>query len=402
MVGWGTPLNAREVVAVRVILALALLAQTATAGPKPGETGTPEYEKAAALNKQLGHPRFAVREAAGKQLLEMGAAAIPALTAGTKSADEEVRARSLVLLPQARAADWKRRADAYLAHPDRKHDLPLLAEWEKLVGKPDAGSRRLFAEMLRADGDLLDRAAADPGGVPDAVKGRCREVLADVRVGGDQVKAPVGDLAALFFLHHRIGPDRPTWVAERAEWESDHPAHLLGNPGLTEALGSTELGPAIRRLVTAWAGSRPADDQVSHQCFCLAVHNTPFPEAVPVLIRLAKDSKAQPLNVRAVAIDALGRIGDGPARAALADLVTDHTPLSRNFRHRVGDHALATLLLVGKKDPADYGLTDVLTYRFRSARRGGPVAISFRTFPDDEARQRGLRKWKDETAKKDR
>jgi hypothetical protein len=121
-----------------------------------------------------------------------------------------------------------------------------------------------------------------------------------------------------------------------------------------------------------------------------------------VLVRLAKDSKAQPLNVRAVAIDALGRVGDGPARAALADLVTDHTPLSRNLRHRVGDHALATLLLVGKKDPADYGLTEVLTCRFRSARRAGPVEISFRTFPDDEARTKGVQKWKDEAANKDR
>jgi hypothetical protein len=52
-----------------------LTALTAFAGRKPGEDGIPEFAKAAALVKQLGHPRFVVREAAGKQLLEMGGSA---------------------------------------------------------------------------------------------------------------------------------------------------------------------------------------------------------------------------------------------------------------------------------------------------------------------------------------
>src|SRR6476646_10203540 len=111
----------------------------ALAGPKPGDDGTPEYLKATALVKQLGHPRYATREAAAKQLIEMGPAAVPALLGGTKATDEEVRNRSSALLPQAKAAEWKRRAEAYLADADgrQKHDLPLLADWEKLVGKPD-------------------------------------------------------------------------------------------------------------------------------------------------------------------------------------------------------------------------------------------------------------------------
>src|SRR4051812_36607789 len=116
-----------------------LTALTAFAAPKPGKEGTPEFDKAAALVKQLGHPRFAVREAAGMQLLEMGGSAVAALRAGTRSEDEEVRTRCTALLPQAKAAGWKKRAEAYLADADakEKRDLPLLAEWEKLTGKPD-------------------------------------------------------------------------------------------------------------------------------------------------------------------------------------------------------------------------------------------------------------------------
>src|SRR5689334_23669005 len=62
--------------------------------------------------------------------------------------DEEVRTRCTALLPQAKAAGWKKRAEAYLADADgkEKHDLPLLAEWERLVGKPRSEERRVGKE----------------------------------------------------------------------------------------------------------------------------------------------------------------------------------------------------------------------------------------------------------------
>src|SRR5829696_9127269 len=100
---------------MRGTILLSLTAAVALAGPKPGDEGTPEHARAAALVKQLGHPRYATREGAAKQLVDMGPAAVPALTAGTKSEDEEVRNRSIALLPQAKAAEWKRRAAGYLA-----------------------------------------------------------------------------------------------------------------------------------------------------------------------------------------------------------------------------------------------------------------------------------------------
>src|SRR5262249_36397161 len=148
---------------MRAILILVLTSGLAKADPRPGDEGTPEFQKAATLVKQLGYKRYSAREAAAKQLIEMGPAAFPALTAGTKSEDEEVRNRSVALLPQAKAAEWKRRAAAYLADTEgkQKHDLPLLAEWEKLLGKPDAGSRKLLAEMVKTNGDVL-QTASDP------------------------------------------------------------------------------------------------------------------------------------------------------------------------------------------------------------------------------------------------
>ena len=121
------------------------------AGPALAQPAKSEPDRAADLVKQLAHPRYAVREAAAKQLVEMGGAAAAALRDGQKSTDEEVRARCSVLLPQAIALDWQRKADAYLADSKGtgKRDLPLLVEFEKLVGKPDAELRKLFAGMFR-------------------------------------------------------------------------------------------------------------------------------------------------------------------------------------------------------------------------------------------------------------
>src|SRR5687767_4396970 len=117
---------------MHAILFLALGAPAAAPGPRPGEAGTPEFETATALVKQLGHARYAVREAAARRLVEMGEAAVPALRGGARSTDEEVRTRCATLIPEVRAAEWARRAVAYRADAEgtRKHDLPLLADWE--------------------------------------------------------------------------------------------------------------------------------------------------------------------------------------------------------------------------------------------------------------------------------
>jgi hypothetical protein len=383
----------------RTLLILLMALPASAADPKPGDEGTPELRKAAELVKQLGHARYVTREAAAKQLIEMGAAAVPALTAGVKSEDEEIRNRCTALLPQAKAADWKRRAAAFLADADgkEKHDLPLLAEYEKAVGKLDAGSRKLFADMVRTNGELLAQAAADPKAAKDAVKARCRTLLGLVRVGEKQVPADVGDLAALFFAHARVTKDPADWRA------TDHPAYLLGNPALAEGVGDKDVGPALRRIVVRWAESRPTDDPASLQFFVLAMRNNPFPEAVPLLARLAKDKRASVFNVRALAIQALGKAADKDAMAALEELMADDTPLfgrGNGEDYRLGDVAFAELVTANKKKPADYGIAGEMGIGFRFAGQGEVVHLTLHAFPNNDARQKGLKKWKDEAAKK--
>ena len=387
-------------------IGLALLtAAVAVGGPKPGDEGTPEFEKAAALVKQLGHPRFAAREAAGKQLVDMGGSAVAALVAGTRSGDEEVRTRCAALLPQAKAADWRRRADAYLADTDgkQKHDLPLLAEWEKLVGKPDAGSRKLFAEMVRTSGDLLDVAAGDPKAGPAAVRERARVILDRVRSPQGQVKAEPGELAAVFFVDAVDSGSAPTGGPRRGGRERlSSPAQLLANPGMRDALDAADTGPPLRKLLARWAGGRPVRDYSAHQQFALLAQRKPFPEAAPVLAATAKNKQADVLSVRLVAIQALGKVGGKEATAALTDLMTDSTVVfGGQDEHRLGDSALAALVQMHGKKLADFGLTNNVGIGFAAAPGEDPIMIQLHGFRNPVERTRALKKWKEEAVKKD-
>jgi len=382
---------------MRAALIFVLCASAGFADPKPGDEGTPEYAKANELVKQLGQSRFAIREEAGKKLVEMGPAAVPALRAGSKASDEEVRARCAAVLTQIRAAELDRRVAAYLADAagERVHNFPLLAEWEKVTGKPDAGSRKLFADMFRRGGDVLELAAANPKAAAEAVQAKCITLLAEVQDGHEQRRVAPDQLALLFFAHLRT-KGRPA-----AFGRADHPAHLLINPGVPEGVKAKDTGPAFRRLLAAWMDSQPTDEDASRQFFAFALWAAPFPEAVPALAQMAKDRKAPAQHVRAVAIEALGRVGDDRAKAALADLVENADVLVSGSRGqcRAGDLALANWLTASSGKPADYGFGNPFTLTVRAAERGPLVSLTVRYFMDAAARDAAVKKWKSEAAK---
>jgi PBS lyase HEAT-like repeat len=385
------------------ILFVVLFGPLASAGAQPGDEGTPEFEAATKLTKQLGAVRYATREAAAKQLVEMRGTAIPALIAGTSSPDEEVRNRSKSLLPQIKAADWKSRAEAFLADPEGRHknDPILVAAYENVVGKLDGGSRKLFAEMLRADLDLFVLAVRQPEAVDDVLKERCQRLSEKLDKGHHvPVQGTVGELATLFFLHERGRPARSPW------WGGNHPAHQLANPGLAQGMAAKDIGPALRRVVVHWAESRPADDLAAHSYFAANAGKQSIPEAVPLLARVAKDQKV-PANfvyeVRFLAIWALGQIGTREAVRALEELLPDRTQIARipsKGTGTLGDCALAALAQARGKTPGDYGLvTKDAGFALRVTGGGPPIYLDPYWFPDEDSRQAGQKKWKSDAEK---
>ena len=377
---------------------LVVLPAMVVAAPKPGDEGTPEYRAAIELVKELGNARFNVREAAAKKLLEMCDTAIPALVAGTKSADEEIRNRSATLLPQVQATVWNRRADAFLADGERKQktDLPLLADWETMVGKLDAGSRKLFADMVRANGSLLELAQTDRKEAVAALAKRSSILLDTSRQKGKQVEAPAAHVASLLFVQ-KVLKDQPD---NSGASDRNKPLYLLANPSVAKALDAKDIGPAYRRLVVQWAESRPSEETMSGLFFALLTHRHPFPEANPHLIRLA--TSRTNVQLRWVAMEALGKSKERDAVGKLTELLADKTAMydnldNSNAGHEVRDCALAALISGLGKKLSEYGLTSFMVANFWAGGEADTISLHLCGFKSAADRERGMKKWQAET-----
>jgi HEAT repeat protein len=380
-------------------LYILLAAAFATSEAKPGDVGTPDYEKAAELVKQLGDSQFTVREAAGKRLIELEFAAVPALKEGLKSSDEEIRSRCESLLPKAKAAGWKRRCAPYVADADSKrtHELPLLADWQKLTGKHDVASRKHLAEVLERNGDLLSEAATDRKMGPGVCASRCTALLEALKTATKgQAKAELADVSAVLLLDATF----------KSPFDMRSPAaliELLKNPSVPDALGAPEAGKAFRKLIVGWAEAQsPNFSSEAYVRFADLARKTPFAEAVPALIKLAQSNRPRSLAERLLAIDALGMIGGKDAAAALAGIVpNDKTMFEGDMwkEYREGDSALAASLKMHGKRPEDYGLI-ASKQSLINVIQSESFPIDVYGFRDADARTKAVAKWKEEVVTK--
>jgi hypothetical protein len=383
-----------------VTLAISLTCSlAASAAPPPGAPGTPEHARAGELVKQLGDARFATREAAAKKLFEMGPAALPALQDGTKSGDEEVRDRCTALIPKVKAAEQNRRADAYVADVEskQKHDLPLLAEFEKAVGKPDAAARKLFAEMVRTNGELLELAATDPKRGKEAQLSRAKTLLDQLRQQPKPTKIDVADLAAVLLVDSATGAE-PGPGAEAT-------IQLLYWFNETVGKIGKDVGPEVRRLVVRWADVRwglfkdPRYREVANGFFHV-IFQAPYPEIVPVLVKIARSREAGPWAMAAMRVMAL--MDGKEAAAALEKIMLDKSltfkAIGRDHRTRelrLGDYALAFSLQKHNRKFTDFGLKGQEWLGWSNAGEEAS-GYDFLEFASEEARTKAIQKWKEE------
>jgi hypothetical protein len=383
---------------MRALLALAVLGFSVLAGPPPGDPGTREHDKASELVKQFGDPKFATREAAAKKVLEMGASALIALQDGAKSNDEEVRTRCAALIPKIKLAEWNRRADAYLADVDgkQKHDVPLLAEYEKSVGKPDAAARKLYADMLRSNGELLELVATDPK------RGKAAHLIhAGILLTQAYQPSPfriaVPDLAAVLLIDAASGP--------QLDSGAETTLRLLHSFNALGAKNGSDFDPELRRLVVRWAEVRVSVPPPEPRYRILPdigfqfIGQTRFPEFVPVLVKIAHDRKAGGWAMRAIYIVALY---DGKEAAeALEQIMLDKSLVfkaidraGKESELRFGDYALAASLRMHNRKYADFELMgqEWLSFENDVDARG----YDFLGFASEDARKKAIQKWKDE------
>jgi RNA polymerase sigma factor (sigma-70 family) len=360
----------------------------------PGDPGTSEYRRAKELVDQLGSPRFRVRADAEKGLTELGPAAAGALRDGLKNSDEEVRTRCERLIPSATAADWKRRADLFEVDTAGRFrlDLPLRQQFEQAVGT-GPGARRLFAAMVRDEGNLLEAGGGGMGSLATYGRAcdRVREALAEAK---EPVKVPGTKLAALFLISTSLRAGK----AERQLLTNV--SDFLTAAGLSEAIKDKQTGEAYRKLLVAWAKTRDtppptADRRESiHLLHGTLAHR--LIELLPFADAVSRDREAAPW-LRAFAVEVIATVGGAEAGRILNALRSEEAvttlPGGRSEEGRVGDHALAHSIRLTGLEPADYGFQLEKSPITITGPGTSSHQISFYYFAHPDDRRRAWEKW---------
>lgn len=404
---------------MRLVASAALLISVLLGLMCPGRTSASEKsDHAPLLVRQLGDSSFAVREAAHKELMQIGVAALPALHEGLKSNDLEVKRRCKELIPTIEKAEWARKADAYEMDikGEQKHPLPLQKEYEKLIGK-GASARKLFAEIVRRNGKFLQRMADAKGCRKKVYEMKCKElfpVLKD-RQELDAALENVGkfchaDLAALFLVAVLYKVDQPV------EWnDSNHVADLLGNPGVGEAVKNRKIGKAFSRLLVAWAQCQLSVRRSGIWSinivgyFFYFVYKEKYTDGL-VIVRKVIHRKAHHRpwpSFSAIGVAVLAKVLGKDGVEELEKIRKDqsvlfHTPGKAPVEIRLGDQALGELILLAGANPKDFGMDEFPGYVVTPPGVEPGWDIPLYGFRSDKDRRRALRKWEREKRRKER
>ncbi|MCS7015360.1 MAG: HEAT repeat domain-containing protein [Gemmatales bacterium] len=139
---------------VRIIL-VALLTWLAVLGIGRAEPKAASLEE---LIRQLGDRDFRTRESAARLLLELGDKALPALEAGMREPDPEVRRRCKELHRQVLTLSLESKIKRFLATQgkDESAHLPGWQRFSNWVGA-DAEAQQFYAGLVRVGYELLDK-----------------------------------------------------------------------------------------------------------------------------------------------------------------------------------------------------------------------------------------------------
>lgn len=138
---------------------------------------SPIDPKWSALVTRLGHDLFRVRENAGRELIRAGQVAMPAVRAGTKSANPEVAARCQHLLQAIPEAGRLQKIDQLLKTPGGPvpKGMPGIDRFLSITGDTRE-ARQVYAEMWRNHHEILNLIQCNPGEIAEKLVHFSRDV----------------------------------------------------------------------------------------------------------------------------------------------------------------------------------------------------------------------------------
>ncbi len=371
------------------ILGIGVAAETVrpsdqSAQARPGNTS------AAELVGQLGASSFDQRQAAESDLLALGHAAKAALLDGLKSSDLHVRRTCRRLLDEILDADLRRRLDALLADPDGtgQHDLPSWKRFQETIGN-DAEARKLYVEMLKTEGGLLESFAAGGDAASLALQLRVRQIRSQVYARTVQQRRlpDISTLAAITFVASDPAVRGP------ATSLLSNIIGLYQRKELADKVKQSKPNDAVRRVLGQFILSA-SDTHLSRQALQLAITVKIKEPGLRLALRLLEDAPQQQQSTIAGAISVVGLLGGKDYAAAIVPLLDDERQCgirmvnNKRLATLVRDVAAAWLVKLTDQNLDDYGLAAAKNW-FNSVRSNPAMCFSVTNirFEKEEDRQ---------------
>lgn len=353
------------------------------ATPEATAQDTPPANDLRRLLDQLGDEQYSIREQAAEKLLRLGPPAVAVLQTGRKHPDREVRYRCERILLLITQQDFELKLTAFLrdAGSGKSSDLPGWEAYRSSYGDT-RDSRLLFVEMQRAEPELLAALDRGPGAAIDLLVTRVQEFQRSLQ--GQNAEIPTGSMASL--LH----------VAVKARAESNLAAgqqlySLCHQPSFRNAIASGIHKELLRKMLGEWIVR--GDDNLAYMGIMLAMQYE-MKEGIGPAEKIMKNQGSQPY-IRQYAILMLARLG-GPEHLPLLEAcLTDERSIGTwqiqnvNINTQVRDVALASLVLLTKQQPKDYGFERLQT---NPQQLFSPITAGFESA---DARAQAVKKWRE-------
>ncbi len=225
------------------------------------QEGTPpEIENVAQeLVRKLGNAKFQEREAASRELTNLGLDARQAIEEGCKNPDPEIAARCESLIPLLRMLELQRRVEEFAADQEGRleNTLPLGATYEKICGK-DENARKFFVELCRNNLQMFDDAANNPQRTGEVYFGLAYKIVN--RSDGISCPATEGATLLLLAADENIGPSIDEANTKQEKGGDRNYQRLIGifwTPEYEAMMIDPNNGRYFRKLLFAWAKRLP-------------------------------------------------------------------------------------------------------------------------------------------------
>ncbi len=382
-----------------ILSALALFLPAIVLAAPPVTADSPQSRKARELVSHLGDAKYRDREKAAAELIRMGRSAKLALQEGRNSSDPEVHTRCEQLLPQALTLDLMFRIDRFLKDTDGKleHDLPLWKEYRKQIGSDD-NARKLFAEMLKVNGALLEAVEEEPSKLTEMVQRRYQEIYQEMfgnQLGGFRGGYQPGRLNASELCCILFACSMPAYKPNQPDWML---SNLYTQPNFTNQLRDEKSGSAYRKVFFHYLDAR-MDDNTINQCVWM-LSQYKIKEGADIIAKALKDGKATQVYTKANALCCVGTLGSKEHLKVFETFLKDDSQVQQFFVGggqqgviKVRDVALAMTIHLSGKNPRDFGFTMWNVYPNQL------IQYHQLGFSSDQDRAAAFKKWDDQAKK---